>query len=62
MTNEEAIAELKREIQWGKADLYPYVSKNMIEACEKAIKALEQQSYDASSHQSKGDNYDNIAK
>ena len=41
MTVEEAITELQHEIQWAKADLYPYVSKQMVNACKMAIRSLE---------------------
>lgn len=41
MTVEEAITELQHEIQWAEADLYPYVSKQMVNACNMAIKSLE---------------------
>lgn len=44
MTNEEAIQELKSEIEWSKLNLYPYISQRKVEAINMAIKALEQES------------------
>ena len=43
MTREEAIQELKSEIEWSKLNLYPYISQRKVEAINMAIKALEQE-------------------
>lgn len=44
MSKDEAIQELKSEIEWSKLNLYPYISQRKVEALQMAIKALEQKS------------------
>ena len=44
MTKDEAIQELKSDIEWSKLNTYPYISQRKVEALEMAIKALEQES------------------
>jgi hypothetical protein len=41
MTREQAIKEFESELEWAKLNIYPYVSKQKIEADKMAIKALE---------------------
>ena len=43
MTREEAIKEFESELKWAELNIYPYVSKQKIEANKMAIKALEQE-------------------
>lgn len=42
MTLDEAIQELKSDIEWSKLNTYPYISQRKVEALEMAIKALKQ--------------------
>ena len=44
MTREEAIKEFESELKWAELNIYPYVSKQKIEADNMAIKALGQES------------------
>jgi hypothetical protein len=43
MTKDEAIQELKSDIEWSKLNKYPYISQSKVEALQMAIKALEQE-------------------
>lgn len=43
MTREEAIKKFESELKWAELNIYPYVSKQKIEADNMAIKALEQE-------------------
>lgn len=42
MTPEEAIKEFESELEWAELNMYPYVSKQKVEADKMAIKALKQ--------------------
>ena len=44
MTPEEAIKEFESELEWAELNIYPYISKQKVEADKMAIKALEQES------------------
>lgn len=41
MTREEAIKQFESELKWAELNIYPYVSKQKIEADKMAIKALQ---------------------
>lgn len=43
MTPEEAIKEFESELEWAELNMYPYVSKQKIEADKMAIDALKQE-------------------
>lgn len=42
MTPEEAIKEFESELEWAELNIYPYISKQKVEADKMAIKAIEQ--------------------
>lgn len=43
MTREEAVKQFESELKWAELNIYPYVSKQKIEADKMAIEALEQE-------------------
>ena len=43
MTREEAIKEFESELEWAELNMYPYISKQKVEADKMAIKALKQE-------------------